>query len=148
MAKFAFSETAFIAAPPQRVYSIIADYNHGHPRILPKRCFRNLRVEAGGYGAGTRIRFEMHLLGQTHLLHADVTEPHPGRVLVETDSKSGTITTFTVEPERSGSRVTFHTEMNVPGIGGLVQRWLVPRLLRPIYREELANLAKEAAAAV
>jgi hypothetical protein len=34
--------------------------------------------------------------------------------------------------------------MTVPGFAGWVQQWLVPRLLRPIYQEELQNLASVA----
>lgn len=40
--------SAVIAAPAPVVYSIIADYRHGHPSILPPRYFDNLEVLAGG----------------------------------------------------------------------------------------------------
>lgn len=147
MASFEFCETAIIPAPPPRVYSIIADYVHGHPSILPKKTFSNLRVESGGYGAGTRIDFEMRLLGRTHSVRAEITEPQPGHVLVETYPDTGTVTTFTVKPDGggSGSRVTFHTRITVSGFAGWVQRWLVPRLFQPVYQEELRNLAQAAA---
>jgi hypothetical protein len=143
MATFEFSETAVVPASPQITYSIIADYVNGHPRIVPEKVFSNMQVESGGYGAGTRIRFDMRVLGRTHTLRAAIIEPEPGRVLVETDLDTGTVTTFTVEPDSSGkaARVTIHTKMAVPGFAGWVQRWLVPRLLRPIYQEELRNLA-------
>ena len=143
MATFEFSESANVPSPPKVVYSIIADYVNGHPQILPKKYFRKMSVEAGGYGEGTRVRFEMRLLGRTHLLRAAITEPQPGSVLVETDMDTGTVTTFRVDGESGscGSRVTFHTRMTVPGFSGWLQQWLVPRLLRPIYQEELRNLA-------
>jgi polyketide cyclase/dehydrase/lipid transport protein len=147
MATFELSESAVIPAPPDRVYRIIADYANEHPHIVSQKVFRNLRVEAGGYGAGTRIRFEMYLLGRTFRLRAAVTEPEPGRVLVETDLDRDTVTTFTVDPEASRSaRVTIHTRMTVRGLAGFIQRWLVPRLLRPLYREELQKLAARATA--
>ncbi len=69
-------------APADRVYAIIADYRNGHPHILPKQ-FRNLTVEQGGVGAGTIIRFEVRVFGQTQHFRAVVSEPEPGRVLVE-----------------------------------------------------------------
>ena len=43
------------------------------------------------------IRFTMKLAGQSRSMTATVTEPSPGRVLVE--SGPGVETTFTVEPE-------------------------------------------------
>ena len=52
-----------VPAPPAEVYAILADYTEGHPHILPSAYFRNIEVEEGGVGAGTRIRFEMTVLG-------------------------------------------------------------------------------------
>jgi polyketide cyclase/dehydrase/lipid transport protein len=144
MASFEFSESATIPAPPERAYAVIADYVNGHPHILPKKVFQNLRVEAGGYGAGTRIAFEMRLLGATQTLRSTITEPEPGRVLVEAYPETGSVTTFLVDPEPDANhcRVTFHTRMTVRGFAGWLQPWLVPRLLRPVYQEELQNLAE------
>ena len=144
MTSFEFFESATVPAPPDRVYSVIADYVSGHPHILPKKYFSNMRVEKGGYGAGTIVLFDMRVLGRTRTMRAEITEPEPGRVLVETDRDSGVVTTFIVEPESTPnqSRVTFRTQMTVPGFGGWLQKWLVPRLLRPIYQEELRILGE------
>ena len=58
-------------------------------------------MEQGGIGAGTVIRFQMSALGQKRTLRAEITEPEPGRVLVETYLDSnGAVTTFTVDPGR------------------------------------------------
>src|SRR5688500_9099663 len=96
MAAQQVSASALMHAPPQAVYAIIADYHHGHPQILPKPPFVSLAVEQGGTGAGTVIRVHMRVLGQLHMVRAVVTEPEPGRVLVETND-NGSVTTFTVE---------------------------------------------------
>src|ERR1044072_1519141 len=107
---FTVKASAQVEAPAEVVYNIIADYRNGHPHILPKQYFEWLEVEQGGRGEGTVIRFQMRVLGQTRVLRAVVTEPEPGRVLVETDTGgAGPVTTFTVEPEESGSRATFRT---------------------------------------
>lgn len=137
------SATATIHAPAATVYGIIADYRHGHPSILPRRYFRNLEVEAGGIGAGTRIRFEMRVLGSTRTVRGEVTEPEPGRRLVEAYPDSGTRTTFLVEPVVDGraAHVTISTRYENGGLRGWVEWLLVPGLLRRIYRAELANLA-------
>ena len=87
-----------IPARRERVYSLIANYNDGHPRILPKQ-FSDLVVEQGGIGAGTVIRFQMSILGKKQHFRAAITEPEPGHVLVETDLEpNGAVTTFTVNP--------------------------------------------------
>jgi hypothetical protein len=144
MAKHSFSASKLIAAPAQRIYDLIADYKNGHPRILPKPYFISLDVEQGGYGAGTVITFQMKLMGRIQSFHSMITEPEPGRTLVETELNSGSITTFNVEPRTGGQQayVTITTATEVPGsILGKIQGWLTKQLLYPIYVKELNQLA-------
>jgi hypothetical protein len=138
--------SAHIDAPADVIYGIIADYRNGHPQILPRKYFEWLEVEQGGRGEGTVIRFQMRVLGQTRVLRAAVTEPEPGRVLVETDtSGDGPVTTFTVEPEGSGSHVTFSTEISsVGGPLGVLERFVLGRVLRRVYARELEQLGRVA----
>ena len=138
-----FSASALIQAPPQDLYAIIADYHHGHVQILPKPPFVSLTVEQGGTGAGTVIRVQIRVLGQLQVYHSVVSEPEPGRVLMETND-NGYVTTFTVEPRADGQHtyVTIATQMSGrAGIVGALERWFVPRLLRPVYVKELGQLA-------
>ena len=142
------SESARIAAPADRIYAIIADYHNGHPRILPKQ-FSGLTVDKGGVGEGTVIRFQMRSYGRMQKFRAVVTEPQPGRVLVEKYlDGSSTVTTFIVNPGASGSdaEVTIKTEMPARGGPfGALERYLAARYLRPIFAEELKLLAAVAA---
>lgn len=142
-------ESAEIAAPPNVVYGIIADYREGHPSILPPRWFTHLHVERGGVGAGTVIRFGMKSGGRVREMRAEVSEPEPGRVLVERGlDERGTVTTFTVDPAGSGgTRVTIQTTWRAPGVAGFLERLLAPALLRRVYREELARLGEKATGA-
>jgi hypothetical protein len=143
-----FSAEALIPAPHKRVYAIISDYVDMHKRILPRPPFVSLDVEQGGVGAGTVISFEMRVLGRTQRIHAVISEPEPGRMLVETDQERGTITTFYVEPRNDGDQthVRITTEMPLrDGIGGAIQGWVTSRVLEPVYRKELAQLATVAA---
>jgi hypothetical protein len=147
MAKVRVSAERVLQAPADAVYRAIADYRQHHPRILPP-AITDLRVERGGVGAGTAITFKVTLAGRTSQARAEVTEPRPGRVLVE--SGDGVTTTFTVEPVDGGTRVHFDTEMERPAARAWLERLLVPRLLRPQYEIELSNLervARELAAA-
>ena len=147
MAARQFSASALIHAPPQDLYAIIADYEHGHPQILPRPPFVSLAVEQGGTGAGTVIRVQMHVWGRLQTFRAVITEPEPGCILVETND-NGYVTTFTVEPRARGQQayVTIATEMTGrAGILGTLERWFVARLLRPVYVKELVQLAAFAA---
>jgi hypothetical protein len=139
--------SAVIPARCERVYSLIANYNDGHPRILPKQ-FTGLVVEQGGVGAGTVIRFQMSVFGRKQTFRAAVTEPEPGRVLVETDLDSnGAVTTFTVNPggAPADSHVTISTELPVRGgFLGKIERTMTTFLLKPMYVKELENLARVA----
>lgn len=91
-------------APAESVYKIIADYRNTHPLILPKQYFLSLDVEEGGYGAGTIVSFTMRILGRTQGFRSVITEPQPGRLLVETDIRSETPTSFQVLPAGDGSQ--------------------------------------------
>ena len=148
MAPYSVSGSLRIAAPPARIYGIIADYHRGHPTILPKQ-FSNLRVESGsGVGAGTTIRFEVTVMGRTDRYKAIVSEPEPGRVLVEKNLEpNDSVTTFIVDPEDGGRAaiVTIRTDLNArPGVIGAVERFLFKRVLPPIYAEELRLLEARA----
>src|SRR5579864_97619 len=145
--KHFITASAVIPARRERVYSILANYKEGHPRILPHQ-FRELIVEQGGTGAGTVIRFQMSVFGKTQTFRAAITEPEPGRVLVETGlDTNGAVTTFVVDPGTApaDSRVTISTKLTVrSGFAGFLEKRLSTLLLRPIYLKELANLARVA----
>ena len=141
------SASAVIHAPAADLYAIIADYERGHPRILPKPPFVSLAVEEGGIGAGTVIRVHMRVLGRPQPFRAVITEPEPGRVLVETND-NGYVTTFTVEPRVDGQHAAVTITTELPRRAGTLpalERWLATRLLRPVYVKELAQLAAVAA---
>lgn len=148
MAPYRFSASALIPAPAQDLYAIIADYHEGHPQILPKPPFVSLAVEQGGRGSGTVILVHMRVLGRLQSFRSVITEPEPGRVLVETND-NGYVTTFTVEPRADGQQayVTIATEMpGRSGVLGALEHWLVTWLLRPVYAKELEQLAAVAIA--
>ena len=131
--------TKVIQAPPEKVYAVLANYSQSHPAILPKQVFSDLVVEQGGVGAGTVVRVTMAAPGAKQELHVTVSEPEPGRVLVE--SGSGMITTFTVDPKDGGksSQVTISTEATPsPGLQGWIEKLVTPGLLW----DELHLLAK------
>lgn len=146
MPRIAVSHTADLDTPAAAAYAVIADYRDGHPRILPP-AFHGLTVEEGGVGAGTVIRFAMRVLGRDTWTRAAITEPEPGRVLVETGLDDSTVvTTFTVEPLDGGrrARVRFDTVWTQGGLGGWIARLVAPAMLRRVYAQEMALLAQVA----
>ena len=143
MAAVYASAEGTVAAPAELVYAILADYRQHHPRILPP-AFSDLKVQQGGVGAGTIIRFRLKVGGQTRAYHQRVDEPEPGRVLTETDLQTGALTTFAVTPEGAASRVRIETRYEAAGIRSFVERLLAPRMLQALYAEELARLDRYA----
>lgn len=134
-----------LEAPAPDLYEILADYREGHPGILPRPPFGELRVEQGGRGEGTEIYFTMTSFGKTRSMRARVSEPEPGRVLVEKGVEVDLTTTFTVDPSGPGSAtVTIATEWSSPIPRAWLERLIAPRFLRGVYFQELANLERAA----
>lgn len=126
-----------MGVPATVVYRCIADYRTHHPRMVPP-ALSDFFVEAGGVGAGTVVRYKLNLAGRTSTARMRVTEPEPGRVLVESDMERDLVTTFTVTPEGAGCRVRIETIWQpVRGLEGIMERLFAPRLLRSLYADEL-----------
>lgn len=136
--------TEIINARPEAVYAVFADYRVAHPAILPKPYFADLRIEQGGQGSGTIVQAAMNVFGVKRSYRLTVTEPEPGRVLMETDPDAGVVTKFIVEPVSGGqqSRVTISSDTRLSaGFAGLMERLMNPPITRRIYRQELRQLA-------
>jgi hypothetical protein len=145
MTKTRISAERLLDAPADVVYRCIADYRRHHrPEGFLPPAFSDLTVERGGVGAGTAISFTMTVAGSTRSSSAEISEPEPGRVLVEAGPTVRTV--FTVEPEGTRSRVRFDTVIDERGLAGLLTRLFAGRLLGPLYRDELERLERYARA--
>jgi len=134
-----FSAQRVMDVPPDAVYRCIADYEHHHrPEGFLPPTFSDMRVIEGGVGAGTVVSWAMDLGGRRETTTATITEPDPGHILVETSPT--VVTTFTVEPSGGGALVRFDTVIDEPGLRGVMTRLFAPRLLRPVYDDELQRL--------
>ncbi len=108
---------------------------------MPKEYFLSLQVEEAGVGVGTIIKFSMRILRRRQDFRYLITEPQPGRLLVETNIHSEMATSFQLAPADNSSltRVTISTELRG-------RNWIEALLARPmlekIYRQELAQLAR------
>jgi hypothetical protein len=128
-----------IDARPEQVYAVIRDYEVGHPAILPK-YFTSLRVVKGGQGEGTELHIDLNVYGQKFHYHQVVTEPEPGRTLVETDVETGQFSRFTFEPLNGGkqTKVTIFSEFPASGgFKGMMEKLLQPSFVGRMFKEEL-----------
>jgi hypothetical protein len=129
----------FMDAPADVIYHCIADYREHHrPEGFLPPAFREFEIERGGVGAGTELRWVVEAGGRRRAVTATVSEPVPGRTLVETGS--GIQTTFTVEPVDGGTRVRFDTVIDEAGVQGFLNRLFARRILGPLYEDELRRL--------
>ncbi len=102
-----------------------------------------MHVQCGGVGAGTRFELKTRFLGRQRVYHGIVSEPQPGRVLVEEYQGTDIVMSFIVEPrdESEGSHVTIVTDSQVHGgVLGRIEAWISDAILRPVYIKELSNL--------
>lgn len=141
MALIHVSAEGAVDAPPEAVYSYLADMREHHPHFLPP-AFSDFKVESGGTGAGTIFTFCLTTGGRSREYRMQVAEPEPGRVITESDTNSSLVTTFTVEPKGEGSSsVRIETGWEgAGGIGGFFERMFAPRVLRRLYADELDRL--------
>ena len=117
-----------VRAPADQVRAALADYEGTRRRVLTEQ-FSDYRVEAGGEGAGTRVRWRFAATSKRvrdQLLV--VTEPTADS-LVESDANSSMVTTWTVVPADAGaSTVRVRTTWNgAGGIGGFFVRNFAPQ---------------------
>ena len=139
-----FEASAVIDARPEEVYAVLADYREEHPQILPQEFIRGMEVESGGYGAGTIVRYRTRAFGIERPARAVISEPEPGRVLVETLTTAPIVTTSTVTPLDGGQRshVTFASDWQpATSIAGKLEQAMYPFIMSRWYSKELKLLA-------
>lgn len=143
MAKMTVEASGIIEAPPEHVYGLLSEYHTGHPSILPKPYFAELTVEEGGQGAGTVFALVMKVMGSEQHSRMTVSEPEPGRVLVEEDADVGIRTSFTLEPAGEGrTELSIATRMTVAdGLRGKIEAALARPMLHRIYKKQLKLIA-------
>ncbi len=135
-----------VTAPVDRVRSALADYEGVRPRVLPEQ-FSAYRVESGGQGAGTRVAWRFAATSKrVREQLVEVSQPDPD-TLVETDTRSSMVTTWTLHPADAGlTTVRVRTTWNgAGGIGGFFERTFAPKGLRRVYEELLSRLDREVA---
>jgi uncharacterized protein YndB with AHSA1/START domain len=133
-----------MAAGPERVFEALADYAGTRQRLLPEH-YSEYEVREGGTGAGTKVHWKLQATSKrVRDCLVEVSEPSPGR-LVERDTNSSMVTTWTVTPAGEGrAKVAVETTWTgAGGIGGFFERTFAPKGLNRIQDAVLARLAAE-----
>jgi hypothetical protein len=135
-----------VRAPVDVVRAALADYATTRPAALPEQ-YSEYRVDEGGRGAGTRVHWRLQATSK-RVREQDVvvTEGADG-ALVETDTNSSMVTTWTVHPADAGaSTVRVRTTWNgAGGIGGFFERTFAPKGLARIHDAMLERLERAVA---
>ncbi|HEY5856040.1 MAG TPA: SRPBCC family protein [Aldersonia sp.] len=144
MGQVSASSSITVDAPPERVFTALADYQNFRPRILSDH-FQEYRVLEGGQGDGTVAEWRLQATEKrVRDIHANVAVA--GTTITEQDANSSLVTTYTVAPSGSGSQVTTTTEWSgAGGVKGFFEKTFAPLGLRKIQAELLANLQRELA---
>ena len=135
-----------VRAPVDRVRSALADYEGVRPRVLPEQ-FSGYRVESGGQGAGTRVAWRFAATSKRVRDQLVEVDQPDADTLVETDTRSSMVTTWTLHPADAGlTTVRVRTTWNgAGGVGGFFERTFAPKGLRRVYEELLGRLDREVA---
>jgi uncharacterized protein YndB with AHSA1/START domain len=149
MAAYHFAAERVLDAPAATVYHCLSDYTEHH-RHLPEGflppAFTRLDVLRGGVGAGTLIRFTTRVGSRSMTRTQEVSEPEPGRVLVEWGDGEGS--TFTLEPRGDRTLLRIETTLQTSGLEGLLMHIFGARIMRPLYQDEMRRLEAYAQAHV
>lgn len=139
-----FGASAVIPAKTEQVWAMLVDYRAAHPETLPKPAFANLDVKEGGSGAGTKFDLQMQVLGARRSLSMTVSEPEPGRILLEEDKDAGVSTAFILDPVGDSCALNIVTSTRTsPGFRGIVESLITPFVVRRVFRKQLRLIARK-----
>ncbi len=139
MSQVTAAEAAHVDAAPELVLEVVRDFRGHHRHILPA-AFSDFEVLEGGVGAGTVMRFTTTLGGRAVPGVSVASDPAPN-VVREEIRGTDMVTEFRVVPDGATSRVTITTSWTPSGVA---ERLFAPRMLRAVYRDELALLDRYA----
>jgi hypothetical protein len=130
-----------VDAPIDEVRSVLCDYEHARPRMLPEH-FVDDAIRDGGQGVGTVIAYVLRAGRRERRFRATVAEPMPGRQVREHDHRSELVITWTLTPGGDGERtvVRLAVQLRDPDAHGWLGHRRTRRALRRAYDQLLARL--------
>ncbi len=132
------ARTAWVAAPPERVFAVVADPRKPFLTGNPIVSMQVVSEQTEGVGTVYRWRFHLPFVGPFGFDEV-VTAWEPGRRFAYRALTDWEMTAESrMEPEAGGTRVTFTLDYRLPGVWALVPRWLeqwaIDRALASIAR--------------
>lgn len=146
MGNFTVETAGLVYGSAEAIYQVLIDYvsDDGHRAIVPPRYFKEIKLIEGGIGNGTEVDVTMAILGQEQTTRLSLHEVEKNRILVEGNEEIGLETTFLLEPVAGDPNTTNVTIRTVgqtsSGLQGWIEGYLVPMVLRRVYKEELEIL--------
>lgn len=142
MGQVSASSTVLINAEPEKVLSVVADYQTVRPKILSSH-YSGYQVLEGGQGAGTVATWKLQAT-ESRVRDVKATVDVAGHTVIEKDANSSMVTNWTVAPAGTGSSVTVKTSWTgAGGIKGFFEKTFAPLGLKKIQSEVLENLKRE-----
>ena len=140
MGKIQVKNERVINAQPSKVYDVLKDYKEKRPLFLTPN-FLDYQVEKGGSGDGTIVSYRLQAARRERPYHIKVNEVVKGQAIQERDTNSSLVTTWSVSPVESGTRVSVVTDWEGgQGVGGFFERTFAPLGLHRIYDRMLDQL--------
>ncbi|GAS91352.1 SRPBCC family protein [Mycolicibacterium brisbanense] len=134
-----------IAAPPDRVFALLSDYQWARPTLLPVQYYTDYQVVDGGHGDATVVRWILHFTKSRFRDMVNVVEVEDDLTLVERDDNSTLVTRYTVEPlERNGPQLSLITAQTswhgADSFMKYLERILAPGMMRKIHAAFLTQV--------
>jgi len=137
-----FTYTIHIERPPDRVWSYIMDFDKA-PRW--RNLVRKIEVVTPGpLAVGSQLKVTFDVRGSVRTVISDVWSYEPGRRYGVRNTEQGLTGSFEyqLEPDATGTRVTFTCDIRPHGLMWLVLPLVIPGNRRR-YSEQLPNLKAE-----
>ncbi|WP_144209778.1 SRPBCC family protein [Mycobacterium tilburgii] len=142
MAQVSAASTILINVDPAATLTAVADYQSVRPKILSPQ-YSEYQVLQGGQGQGTIVKWKLQAT-KSRSRDVQATVDVAGHSVIEKDTNSSMVTTWTVAPAGPGSSVTVKTSWTgAGGVKGFFEKTFAPLVLKRIQGEVLANLKKE-----
>jgi len=147
--RFSVQRSASIAAPPEKIYPLIADvkaFNTWNPWVR-KEPTSKLTYEGAASGVGSAYTWDGEQLGAGRMLITEAVAP--SRVAMKLDFVRPMTTTnrveFTLLPQGAQTQVTWAMSGPMPYLSKLMTTFMpIDKMIGPDFEAGLANLKTEA----
>jgi hypothetical protein len=133
------ASTVLINAEQEAVLAAVADYETVRPQILSE-AYSRYQVLQGGQGQGTVAAWRLQAT-KSRVRDVQASVDVAGHTVIEKDTNSSMVTSWTVAPAGPGSSVTVKTSWEgAGGVKGLFEKTFAPLGIKRIQEQVLANL--------